>query len=85
MSEALFFDLDGTLIDSEAGILGGIAHTLDALGHPPLSREALLPWIGPPLRDSYEILFGGDRERVDRAVALYRARYDTAGWREHTV
>lgn len=85
MSEALFFDLDGTLIDSEAGVLGGIAHTLDALGHPPLSREALLPWIGPPLRDSYEILFGGDRERVDRAVALYRARYDTAGWREHTV
>ena len=55
----LFFDLDGTLIDSEPGILGGIAHTLDALGHPPQSREALLPWIGPPLHDSFEALFGG--------------------------
>ena len=85
MTQALFFDLDGTLIDSEPGILGGIAHTLDALGHPPLSREALLPWIGPPLRDSYEALFDGDRARAEQAVALYRERYDARGWREHSV
>ena len=85
MTDALFFDLDGTLIDSEPGILGGIAHTLDALGHPPLSREALLPWIGPPLRDSYEALFNGDRGRAEQAVALYRAHYDAGGWREHSV
>lgn len=85
MTQALFFDLDGTLIDSEPGILGGIAHTLDALGHPPLSREALLPWIGPPLRDSYEALFDGDRARAEEAVALYRERYDARGWREHSV
>lgn len=85
MTQALFFDLDGTLIDSEPGILGGIAHTLDALGHPPLTREALLPWIGPPLRDSYEALFDGDRTRAEQAVALYRERYDTLGWREHRV
>lgn len=83
--DTLFFDLDGTLIDSEPGILGGIAYTLDALGHPPLSREALLPWIGPPLRDSYEALFDGDRARAEQAVALYRERYDASGWREHSV
>lgn len=85
MTQALFFDLDGTLIDSEPGILGGIAHTLDALGHSPQSREALLPWIGPPLHDSFEALFGGDRARAEQAVALYRERYDTQGWREHRV
>ncbi len=85
MSDALFFDLDGTLIDSEAGILGGIAHTLEVLGHPPLERAQLLPWIGPPLRDSYEALFEGDRARAERALALYRERYDARGWREHAV
>ncbi|MET0328517.1 MAG: HAD-IA family hydrolase [Luteimonas sp.] len=85
MTDALFFDLDGTLIDSERGILGGIAHTLDVLGHPALPREALLPWIGPPLRDSYEALFDGDRDRAEHAVALYRRRYDAGGWREHSV
>ncbi|VXB00879.1 HAD family hydrolase [Luteimonas sp. 9C] len=85
MTRALFFDLDGTLIDSEPGILGGIAYTLEVLGHPPLSREALLPWIGPPLRDSYEALFDGDRARAEQAVALYRERYDAGGWRAHSV
>ncbi|WP_394001314.1 HAD hydrolase-like protein [Luteimonas sp. WGS1318] len=85
MTQALFFDLDGTLIDSEPGILGGIAHTLESLEHPPLSREALLPWIGPPLHDSFEALFDGDRARAEQAVALYRERYDTLGWREHSV
>lgn len=85
MTDALFFDLDGTLIDSEAGILGGIAHTLEALGHPAMSRAQLLPWIGPPLRDSFEALFDGDRSRAEEAVALYRERYDTTGWREHSV
>ncbi|WP_101925136.1 MULTISPECIES: HAD-IA family hydrolase [Luteimonas] len=85
MTQALFFDLDGTLIDSEPGILGGIAYTLEALGHPPLPRETLLPWIGPPLRDSFDALFDGDRARAERAVALYRERYDARGWREHSV
>jgi len=85
MTRTLFFDLDGTLIDSEAGILGGIAHTLDALGHPPLTRAQLLPWIGPPLRDSYQTLFEGDHERVEQALSLYRARYDASGWREHVI
>ena len=41
----------------------------------PQSREALLPWIGPPLHDSFEALFGGDRARAEQAVALYRERY----------
>ncbi|ASR42436.1 HAD family hydrolase [Xanthomonas citri pv. mangiferaeindicae] len=83
--DALFFDLDGTLIDSEPGILGGIAHALHTLGHAPLPRETLLPWIGPPLRDSFDALFAGDADRVDRAISIYRERYDAIGWREHTV
>ncbi|MDC7806187.1 HAD hydrolase-like protein [Luteimonas sp BLCC-B24] len=85
MTDALFFDLDGTLIDSEAGILGGIAHTLERMGHPPLDRAQLLPWIGPPLRDSFETLFEGDGHRAEQAVTLYRQRYDAGGWREHSV
>ncbi|KLJ00978.1 HAD hydrolase-like protein [Luteimonas sp. FCS-9] len=83
--DALFFDLDGTLIDSEPGILGGIAHALEVLGHAPLPREKLLPWIGPPLRDSFDTLFAGDADRIERAIAVYRDRYDAIGWREHTV
>jgi len=85
VSDTLFFDLDGTLIDSEPGILGGIAYTLAAMGHAPLPREALLPWIGPPLLDSFAALFDGDQGRAVQAVDLYRDRYDTQGWRAHSV
>lgn len=81
----IFFDLDGTLIDSEPGIVGGIVHTFEQLGQqaPPLER--LRDWIGPPLRDSFHEQFNGDQALVVQALALYRDRYDAVGWTEHSV
>ncbi|PZP59845.1 MULTISPECIES: HAD-IA family hydrolase [Pseudoxanthomonas] len=80
----LFFDLDGTLVDSEPGIVNGIAHVFEALRQPVPPREALRAWIGPPMRDSFQAAFG-DETRVTQALALYRQRYDTLGWTELTV
>lgn len=82
---ALFFDMDGTLIDSEPGIVGGIVHTFDALGQMLPSADQLRGWIGPPLRDSFHERFGGDQGLVEQALALYRERYDSVGWTEHSV
>lgn len=81
----LFFDMDGTLIDSEPGIVGGIVHTFDALGQMLPSTDQLRGWIGPPLRDSFHERFAGDQALVEQALALYRERYDTVGWTEHSV
>ncbi len=83
--DALFFDLDGTLIDSEAGIVAGIGHALTAVGAAVPAREALRAWIGPPMRDSLALLFPDDPDRADRALAAYRAYYDRTGWREHLI
>lgn len=80
----LFFDLDGTLIDSAVGITRCIAHALERLGHPGLPEDALRTWIGPALRVSFATLFD-TREQVEQAVVYYRERYDTHGWREHTI
>ena len=80
----LFFDLDGTLIDSAVGITRCVAYSLDRMGHPGLPAEALRGWIGPALRVSYGRLFD-DPADVERAVALYRERYDVEGWAEHVV
>ncbi|TBV71405.1 HAD-IA family hydrolase [Pseudoxanthomonas winnipegensis] len=80
----LFFDLDGTLIDSEPGIVNGIAHVFASLQRPTPSREALRAWIGPPMRDSFQAALG-DEDLVARALGLYRQRYDTLGWTELTV
>ena len=80
----LFFDLDGTLIDSAVGITRCVGHALDRMGHPDVPESELRHWIGPALRTSFGALFEATAD-VERAVALYRERYDTVGWTEHTI
>lgn len=82
MSRLVLFDLDGTLIDSEAGIVGSMRH---ALGTDAPAHAVLRSWIGPPLRTSFPGVLGEDAERVERAVARYHERFDAIGWSEHTV
>jgi len=80
----LFFDMDGTLIDSEVGITTCIAYALQKMDCPVPPQETLLGWIGPSLRTTFAPLFG-EPERVEQAVAFYRERFDVEGWREHTI
>ena len=80
----LFFDLDGTLIDSAVGITRCVAYALERLDHPVPSEPELRRWIGPALRVSFKPLLGED-ERVEQAVAFYRERFEAHGWEEHAV
>ena len=79
------FDLDGTLIDSEVGIIASIEYALENLGATIPSREVLRGWIGPPLRATFPLALGDDVAAVERAVELYRARFSRVGWQEHVV
>jgi phosphoglycolate phosphatase len=79
------FDLDGTLIDSEIGIVASIEYALTRLGAAIPPRDELRKWIGPPLRATFPLVLGDDAEQIERAVALYRERFSETGWREHTV
>ena len=80
----LFFDLDGTLIDSAIGITRCVAYSLERMGHPGLPDAELRRWIGPALRVSFGKLFD-DPADIERAVELYRERFETHGWAEHEV
>lgn len=82
--QTLFFDLDGTLIDSAVGITRCVAYSLERMGHPGLPEAALRGWIGPALRVSYAALFDNAAD-IERAVELYRERFETEGWREHAI
>ena len=85
MSRAtLFFDLDGTLIDSQIGITRCITHAFERMQHPAPPVEALRGWIGPSLRTSFGPLFN-DAAKVEQAVAYYCERFETEGWQEHAV
>lgn len=81
----LLFDLDGTLIDSEVGIVGSIEHALAQLDVAAPARDVLRGWIGPPLRATFPLALGDDPERIEQAVAHYRSRFDSIGWAEHEV
>jgi phosphoglycolate phosphatase len=75
----VLWDLDGTIIDSRAGIFNSFNHTLDAIGLPRLAREDLNQYIGPPLLDSFIEICGGDLAAAERAKAIYRERYIQGG------
>ena len=82
--KTLFFDLDGTLIDSAVGITRCVEYSLERMGHPGLPEAELRQWIGPALRVSYGQLFDHAAD-IERAVAHYRERFEIEGWREHTI
>ena len=82
----LLFDLDGTLTDNYAGISASIAHALSRLGAPVPDEAVLRECVGPPLRESFaRLLATTDDARVELAIAHYRERYASIGWRENVV
>lgn len=83
--QLVLFDLDGTLIHSEAGIVGSLRHAFERLGHAAPPLEELRRWIGPPLRQSFPRVLGDDPALTEQAVQFYRERFDSLGWAEHEV
>lgn len=81
---SLFFDMDGTLIDSAVGITRCVAHALTQMGAAVPPQSELRRWIGPSLRTSFGPLFA-DPADVERAVEHYRERFETHGWAEHDI
>ena len=80
----LFFDMDGTLIDSEIGITRCVAHALTQMGLEVPCEAELRAWIGPSLRTSFAPLLNDDA-KVEEAVLHYRDRFESHGWAEHRV
>ena len=80
MAVPVFFDLDGTLTDSSAGIIGSVHHALRRAGLP-VPEEDLAWLIGPPIQESLTTLVGAEGHA--QVFANYRERYDEVGWREN--
>ena len=74
----MIFDLDGTVWDSEPGILASMAHALGELGLPVPDQTVLRSHIGPPLPLMLAAV-GVPEPLVDDGVRLYRERYLTVG------
>ncbi|AVA26539.1 HAD hydrolase-like protein (plasmid) [Rhizobium sp. CB3171] len=76
----LLLDLDGTLVDSQPGILSSCRAALRALDHETDPEMDIRSIIGPPIEDVMRYLlssFGDDR--TAEAVEAYRSDYGTRG------
>ncbi len=71
----LFFDLDGTLADSEAGILRSMQYAIRQMNLPARSDADLRVHVGAPLREMFEQEFGISAEAATQAVKEFRAYY----------
>lgn len=85
MYRYVFFDLDGTITEPAEGIYGGILYALERFGITVTDRDSLAPYIGPPLRDSFQEFQGFSAEQAERAVRYYREYYSTKGILQNEV
>ena len=79
------FDLDGTLTESEEGIFNCVQHALRGMDRPELDNATLRKFVGPPLGWSFQEYCGMTDEETDRALKLYRERYNDVGLFENRV
>ena len=85
MFEYIFFDLDGTLTDSEPGIVNAALYTLEKYNISVNEKEELRKFIGPPLQDSFSTDYGFNEEEVEEAIATFREYYAEKGIFENEV
>lgn len=83
--DTVLFDLDGTLTQSEDGIIRSVRYAAEQLGRTCEDTEALKAFIGPPLYVSFRERMGMSDSEAVEAQRLYRVRYNQIGWSENRV
>ena len=76
----IYFDLDGTLIDSKEGITKSIQFSLSKMELSSLTTDELEWCVGPPLRTVFAKLINNASESMlNTALMYYRERYSEIG------
>lgn len=76
----IFFDLDGTLTNPERGLVSSFAYGLSKMGVDVSDREALKRFIGPPLREEWQAVYGFTPDEAEEAIRLFREYFSVYGW-----
>ena len=81
--DTVLFDLDGTLTDSQEGIVKSVSYALERLGRELPPRDTLTAFIGPPLHESFSAICDMDEAETERAVCEFRDYFARRGWAEN--
>lgn len=85
MKQYLLFDLDGTLTDPKVGITTCVQYALKDFGIDEPDLDKLEPFIGPPLKESFQEFYQMTDEQADAAVKKYRERFERVGLFENSI
>ena len=79
------FDLDGTLTDPGIGITNSVMHALAKYDFIETDRNKLYPFIGPPLKESFQKYYGFSEDQALQAIEYYREYFRAGGIFENKV
>jgi phosphoglycolate phosphatase len=71
----ILWDLDGTIINSSPGVFESFNHTFRTVGMPELTPAEMKPFMGPPLRVTFQEILGLTHEQTEECLAIYRDFY----------
>lgn len=77
----VFFDVDGTLIDSYPGIRASFVHAMTSLGYPLPPEEEIRTIPGPPMVQSLA-RFGVPQSQVGEGLAHYMQATEGGNWKK---
>lgn len=79
MYQYVLFDLDGTLTDSQEGIIKSVAYALTRMGETTERRLDPHTVVGPPLLMTFEKIYGFSKKKAKETYAYFQERYNTVG------
>ncbi len=81
----ILFDLDGTLTDPMLGITKAVQYALKRFNIEVEDLETLIPFIGPPLKQSFMDIYGFSQEDALKAVEISREYFVPIGMYENQI
>lgn len=85
MAKNIFFDLDGTIINSSKGIVNGYKVALNYFNIKANDDIILNNLIGPSLKYGFTEIFKLDDVQADLAIEKFREYYSTVGVEENSL
>ena len=81
----ILLDLDGTLTDTEEGVVNAFLYSLSKIGVTVDDRSAMRWIIGPPIIESYKRMLSCSEDEAKKLLAGYREYYNDRGIWENSL
>ena len=75
----IFWDMDGTIINSYPGVVESVLYALKHFGMTETDPEIMRRFIGPPLRVTFGEIYHMEEAQIEEAVSKYRENYNAGG------